>query len=151
MGHTKDTIQVRYDILMSKNHEEGKEFFGQLLSVLNDYPDKVWGYEEFGKDGVIVIGADLTKEKREGICKHLTRFKVILFLKGLSQTAYLGDLSLVQRVMMYGGSLPEWKWALGAGEWKESYHEYLNEFEVMQRTGVEYVNPYKRKKISGLF
>lgn len=142
MGYTKGMIQYRHDILASKGNKEG-EFFQDLLNVLNDYPEKIWGYEEFGKDGVIVIGGDLERIEREEVKRRLPHFKLILFLKGLDKYTFYKDTSLVQRVMMYGGSLPDWRWTLIAGEWKEHFQECVNEAEVMKLMGVEYYNPFK--------
>ena len=144
MGYTKGMIRDKHDLLANRGNKDGEDFFGQLLKVFNDYPDKVWGCEQFGIDGVIIIGGDMERIKREEIKRHLTRFKVILFLKGLDKDIFYKDTSLVKRVMMYGGSLPEWRWTLIAGNWKEHFRECLDESEVMRRTGVEYINPFKK-------
>lgn len=125
MGYTKEMIQNIKETIQStyERLENALSFYRELSDVLNAYPERIWGCERIGKNGLVIIGGDLTEQEREEISKSLPYFQLIIFLKGLNRDTHQEDPNLVQRVMMYGGSLQDWKWALNKGEWKKSYQE----------------------------
>jgi len=135
---------------MEPTKEQAKILFDEARSVLDidtedEDTESIWGFKGFGNDGVILIGGDLTKGKRHEILERLPHFKCVLFLRGLSREVYREDPNLIQRVMMYGGSLPGWRWAAGESEWKEFPQECIDELEAMRRVGVVSSSPAQTK------
>ena len=135
MGFTREIIEEIVGSISEGRNEGYDARYKELANVFIAYPDKAWGFQEFGEDGVIVIGGGLATEEREEICKILSDLKVVLFLKGLKKKTFLKDNSLVQRVTFQGGTLDGWEWALGTGEWNKDRRECMSESDFNNQAG----------------
>lgn len=105
---------------MTESTKEQRE--KKMDQLLEDHSKGVWGFFHNHKQGkVIVIGEKLPPERRSDIQRMLSAFSNVFFLSGLSRKDYGEDPNLVQRVMMYGGTIPGWQWARGIGEWQDHF------------------------------
>ncbi len=81
----------------------------------------VLGYLPVGDNSILfVVTEPIDEGKRAAIIKTAPDFKNVFFLTGISSKSYQEDPSVVQRVVGYGGLLPEWKISHGVGDWQDN-------------------------------
>ena len=92
------------------------------MNALKDswYPEKFWGFMGVPRHKVLLIGPELSEEERAEMVSVLPSFNSIFFLAGLDKETHEEDTGGVQRILMYGGTVPGWKWALGHNDWVDN-------------------------------
>jgi hypothetical protein len=103
----------------------------EVVKVLKDNSEDIWGIFWNHKDKAIFVGSESSPEKRQSIVEALPSLSVVFFLAGLSKATYKQNPNLLQSVLMYGGTLDAWRWALGAGEWRSHYIECTGGKDVL--------------------
>lgn len=121
---------------MSVTDEKAESLFQEVMGALDKFSKDLWGFKGIGSDGVLLVGNKISDETRGEVIAELPSFADVYFLSGLSRKDYQKGLSLferivkrkenyqqgpslVQHVLMYGGTLPGWEWCNTSGEWKE--------------------------------
>ena len=102
---------------------QAEQFNREAQETIRASAERLWGYEPIGRDGVLFIGDELSPEQRTSLIQHCSSFTKVFFLAGFSREIHNKDMRLAQRVLMYGGTLPNWKWALADGEWKQFFND----------------------------
>lgn len=108
---------------MAVTREHATVLYNEVKNALTQFSEDIWGYQALSDDGVIFPSSELTPEKRRDILCVLPSFGAVYFLSGITKEDYNADRGLIQRVLLYGGTLPGWKWAHGAGAWKEDFRD----------------------------
>lgn len=103
----------------------------EVIQVLGSNHNDIWGTFWNHRDKAIFVGNKLTVEKRQSIVSILSSLSVVFFLAGLDRETYKNDPNLLQRVLAYGGTLDNWEWALGTGDWKKHYIICTNGQDVL--------------------
>jgi len=96
----------------------------QMDHLLRNCCEEVYGFFYNHTQGTaIVIGEKLAPERRLDIQRMLSAFSNVFFLSGLSRKGCREDPNLIQRVLMYGGTIPGWEWARGTGDWQKFFSD----------------------------
>ena len=132
---------------------ELEEVLRAAKKAVEQNTDDLWGFRPLSarEGSILLIGKKLLEEKRREIISQFPDFAPVYFLSGWEKEGWLADPSLVQRVMMYGGSLPGWEWTLGTDEWREflGEREYLRACDAQLKIYRQVYRP--KSRFWGLF
>ncbi|KKS38000.1 MAG: hypothetical protein A3G49_01080 [Candidatus Sungbacteria bacterium RIFCSPLOWO2_12_FULL_41_11] len=103
--------------------EKALILLNEAKKTVEESQGKIWGFEPVGENSIILTGEKLSSEERNAFLSKLPSFTNVYFLTGIAPQTYAEDPTLVQRVSFYGGTLPGWEWARGAGKWEHFYQE----------------------------